>query len=90
MGIPESLRRPVRLPNLGRDGACPATPAVGPQMTRAHPVAQPGPCARPGVGPSGRPQGRWWRPTRLRVGAGCYGLQIGGPGFSEVLVIELK
>ena len=35
-------------------------------------------------------QGRWWRPTTLRVGAGCYGLQIDGPGFREVLVIEFK
>jgi hypothetical protein len=39
MGIPESLRRPVRLPDLGRDGACPATPAVGPQMTWSSSVA---------------------------------------------------
>jgi len=34
-------------------------------------------------------QGRWWPPTRLRAGAGCYGLQIDGPGFSQVLVVEL-
>jgi hypothetical protein len=34
------------------------------------------------------PQGRWWRPTRLRAGRGCYGLQIDGPGFSQVLVVE--
>jgi hypothetical protein len=34
------------------------------------------------------PQGRWWRPTRLRAGAGCYGLQIDGPGFTQVLVVE--
>jgi hypothetical protein len=33
-------------------------------------------------------EGRWWRPTRLRAGAGCYGLQIDGPGFSQVLVVE--
>jgi len=37
--------------------------------------------------PAGR-QGRWWRATRLRAGAGCYGLQIDGPSFSEVLVVE--
>jgi hypothetical protein len=153
MGIPESLRRPVRLPSLGRDGACPTTPAVGPPMTRAHPVAAvavgrgpvypvlfradadgrldrsavaywdapepPGgvvivrghrlgaPEDRirflsdrqqlslvhvldPAVAHPAGPQGHWWRPTRLRVAAGCYGLQIDGPGFSEVLVIEFK
>ena len=33
-------------------------------------------------------QGRWWRPTRLRAGPGCYGLQIDGPGFSQVVVVE--
>jgi hypothetical protein len=33
-------------------------------------------------------QGTWWRPTRLRAGRGCYGLQIDGAGFSEVLVVE--
>jgi hypothetical protein len=153
MGIPESLRRPVRLPGLGRDGACPTTPAVGPPITRAHPVAAvavgrgpvypvlfradadgrldrsavaywdapepPGgvvivrghrlgaPEDRvrflsdrqqlslvhvldPAVAHPAGPQGHWWRPTRLRVGAGCYGLQIDGPGFSEVLVVEFK
>jgi hypothetical protein len=151
--IPEALRRPVRLPNLGRDGSCPATPAVGPPMTRAHPVAAvavgrgpvfpvlfradadgrldrsavaywdapepPGgvvivrghrlgaPEDRvrflsdsqqlslvhvldPAVAHPAGPRGHWWRPTRLRVGAGCYGLQIDGPGFSEVLVVEFK
>jgi hypothetical protein len=153
MGIPESLRRPVRLPDLGRDGSCPATPAVGPPITRAHPVAAVAVGDGPvypvlfRAAPDGRldrsavaywdapeplggvvivrghrlgapedrvrflndrqqlslvhvldpaeaylagAQGRWWRPTRLRVGAGCYGLQIDGPGFSEVLVIEFK
>ncbi|HEV2870138.1 MAG TPA: hypothetical protein VG409_01850, partial [Actinomycetota bacterium] len=34
-------------------------------------------------------EGRWWPPTRLRAGAGCYGLQIDGPNFSQVLVVEL-
>jgi hypothetical protein len=153
MGIPESLRRPVRLPDLGRDGSCPATPAVGPPITRAHPVAAVAVGDGPvypvlfRAAPDGRldrsavaywdapeplggvvivrghrlgapedrvrflndrqqlsmvhvldpaeaylagAQGRWWRPTRLRVGAGCYGLQIDGPSFSEVLVIEFK
>jgi hypothetical protein len=33
-------------------------------------------------------QGSWWRPTRLRAGPGCYGLQIDGPRFSPVLVVE--
>ena len=35
-------------------------------------------------------QGLWWRPTRLRAGAGCYGLQIDGPRFTQVLVVELR
>jgi hypothetical protein len=38
--------------------------------------------------PAGQQGGRWWRATRLRAGAGCYGLQIDGPSFSEVLVVE--
>ena len=33
-------------------------------------------------------QGSWWRPTRLQAGRGCYGLQIDGVGFNEVLVVE--
>jgi len=37
----------------------------------------------------GAAQGRWWRPTRLRADPGCYGLQIDGPSFSQVLVVEL-
>jgi hypothetical protein len=36
------------------------------------------------------PEGHWWRPTRLRAGPGCYALQIDGPAFSEVLVVELR
>jgi hypothetical protein len=36
------------------------------------------------------PEGRWWRPTRLRAGAGCFGFQIDGPGFSRVLVVEFR
>ena len=35
-------------------------------------------------------QGRWWPPTRLRAGAGCYGLQIDGVRFSQVVVVELR
>ena len=149
--IPAALRRPLRLPGLGHDGSCPTTPAVGPPLTRAHPVAAVAVGAGPvypvlfRAGPDGRldrsavaywdapkppggvvivrghrlgaprdrirflgdrketslvhvldpavaypagGQGRWWRPTRLRAGAGCYGLQIDGPRFSQVLVIE--
>jgi hypothetical protein len=33
-------------------------------------------------------EGRWWRPTRPRAGPGCYGLQIDGLRFSEVLVVN--
>ena len=33
-------------------------------------------------------EGRWWRLTRLRAGPGCYGLQIDGLRFSEVLVVQ--
>ena len=150
--IPAALRRPLRLPGLGRDGSCPTTPAVGPRLTRAHPVAAVAVGAGPvypvlfRAGPDGRldrsavaywdapkppggvvivrghrlgaprdrirflhdgqepslvhmldpaaaypagGKGRWWRPTRLRAGAGCYGLQIDGPRFSQVLVVEL-
>jgi hypothetical protein len=35
-------------------------------------------------------EGRWWPPTRLRAGAGCYGLQIDGLRFSKVVVVELR
>jgi hypothetical protein len=35
-------------------------------------------------------QGLWWRTTLLRAGAGCYGLQIDGPRFSQVLVVEFR
>jgi hypothetical protein len=151
--IPAMLRRPLRLPGLRPDGSCPTTPAVGPPMTTARPVAAvavgQGPvypvlfraapdgrldrsavaywdAPRPlgGVAivrghrlgaprdrirfqdneqklglvhvldpaaayPAGA-EGLWWRPTRLRAGAGCYGLQIDGPGFSVVLVVELS
>jgi hypothetical protein len=148
---PTALRRPLRLPGPGRDGACPATPVVGPRLTVDHPVAAvavgTGPVVpvlfRAGPGalldpsavayweapeplggaaivrghrlgaprdqirslhddqepslvhvldpaasyPNGR-KGNWWRATRLRAGAGCYGLQIDGPRFSQVLVVE--
>ena len=149
--VPAALRRPLRLPDPGRDGACPATPVVGPRLTEDHPVAAvavgAGPVVpvlfRAGPGalldpsavayweapeplggaaivrghrlgaprdqirslhddqepslvhvldpaasyPNGR-KGNWWRATRLRAGAGCYGLQIDGPRFSQVLVVE--
>jgi hypothetical protein len=149
--VPAGLRRPLRLPDPGRDGACPATPVVGPRLTVDHPVAAvavgAGPVVpvlfRAGPGalldpsavayweapeplggaaivrghrlgaprdqirslhddqepslvhvldpaasyPNGR-KGNWWRATRLRAGAGCYGLQIDGPRFSQVLVVE--
>jgi hypothetical protein len=149
--IPASLRRPLRLPSLRRDGSCPTSPAVGPPITPAHPVAAaavgdgpvypvlfraaadgrldhsavaywdaPTPLGGPAIirghrlgtprdrvrfqddqrelrlvhvldpataYPAGS-QGRWWRPTRLRAGAGCYGLQIDGLRFSQVLVVE--
>jgi hypothetical protein len=151
--VPETPRRPLRLPGLGRDGSCPATPAVGPPMTPSHPVAAvavgggpvypvlfratpdgrldqsavaywdaPRPLGGvaivrghrlgaprdrirflddergsslvhlldPTAGYPAGAQGRWWRPTRLRAGAGCYGLQIDGPSFSQVLVVELR
>ena len=151
--IPEALRRPLRLPSLRRDGSCPTTPAAGPPMTPARPVA----AVAVGDGPVypvlfraaadgrldqtsvvywdapkplggmaivrgqrlGAPmdrirfqhdkqelslihildpataypaglQGRWWRTTPLRAGAGCYGLQIDGPKFSQVLVVEFR
>jgi hypothetical protein len=151
--VPDALRRPLRLPDPGRDGACPATPVVGPRLSADHPVAAvavgTGPVVpvlfRAGPGglldrsavaywdapqplggaavvrghrlgaprdrvrflhgdqvpsldhvldpaaayPDGR-KGSWWRATRLRAGAGCYGLQIDGPGFSEVLVVQFR
>jgi hypothetical protein len=151
--VPAALRRPLRLPGPGRDGACPATPVVGPRLTVDHPVAAvavgTGPVVpvlfRAGPGglldrsavaywaapeplggaalvrghrlgapqdqirflhddqepslvhvldpaaayPDGR-KGSWWRATRLRAGRGCYGLQIDGPRFSQVLVVEFR
>jgi hypothetical protein len=150
---PPALQRPLRLPDPGRDGSCPATPVVGPRLTVDHPVAAvavgTGPVVpvlfRAGPGglldrsavaywdapqplggaavvrghrlgaprdrirflhdgqepslvhvldpaaayPDGR-KGNWWRATRLRAGAGCYGLQIDGPRFSQVLVVEFR
>jgi hypothetical protein len=149
--VPAALRRPLRLPGLRRDGSCPTSPAVGPPVTSARPVAAvavgdgpvypvlfraatdgrldrsavaywdaPAPLGGPAIVRGhrlGRPgdrigfqdgqersrlvhvldpaaaypagsRGRWWRPTRLRAGPGCYGLQIDGPGFSQVLVVE--
>jgi hypothetical protein len=149
--VPAGLRRPLRLPGLRRDGSCPTSPATGPAITPAHPVAAvavgdgpvypvlfraaagnrldpsavaywdaPEPLGGPAIVRGhrlGRPgdrigfqegqeasrpvhvldpaaaysngaRGRWWRPTRLRAGPGCYGLQIDGPRFSQVLVVE--
>jgi hypothetical protein len=150
---PAALHRPLRLPDPGRDGSCPATPVVGPRLTVDHPVAAvavgTGPVVpvlfRAGPGglldrsavaywdaprplggaavvrghrlgaprdrirflhdgqkpslvhvldpaaayPDGR-KGNWWRATRLRAGADCYGLQIDGPRFSQVLVVEFR
>jgi hypothetical protein len=151
--VPKAPRRPLRLPGLGRDGTCPATPAVGPPMTPSHPVAAvavgdgpvvpvlfratpdgrldrsavaywdaprplggaaivrghrlgaPGDRIRflddargsslvhvldPAAGHPAGARGYWWPATRLRAGAGCYGLQIDGPRFSQVLVVELR
>ena len=34
-------------------------------------------------------QGHWWR-TALRAGVGCYGLQVDGPRFSKVVVVEFR
>jgi hypothetical protein len=151
--VPAALRRPLRLPGLRPDGSCPTSPAVGPPMTVARPVAS----VAVGNGPvypvlfraamDGRldrstvvywdapkplggvaivrghrlgaprdrirfrddrrefrllhvldpatahvagPEGSWWRSTPIRAGAGCYGLQIDGPGFSQVLVVEFR
>jgi hypothetical protein len=39
--------------------------------------------------PSGR-EGHWWRTTRLRASAGCYGFQIDGLRFSQVLVVQFR
>jgi len=32
----------------------------------------------------------WWLTFLLRVGAGCYGLQIDSAGFSEVVVVDFR
>jgi hypothetical protein len=32
----------------------------------------------------------WWITFLLRVGPGCYGLQVDGPGFSEVVVVNFR
>ena len=149
--VPDGLRRPLRLPDLGPGRTCPATAVTGPAMTPDHPVAAvtvgtgpvypvlfradldgrldpsavaywdaPEPLGgvvivrghrlesprdrvrfldderRPSLvhvldpaaaHPAGR-EGLWWPATRLRAGAGCYGLQIDGPSFSQVLVVE--
>jgi hypothetical protein len=152
---PASLLRPLRLPRLGPDGACPVTSSVrswpyrldvgqdavavgdGPVLSvfardpsghglrplwiswqavrplggttivraqrlgpvRAGPVAfDEGGISFPvkvldeaqaqpvDVGGRALP---FWMSYRLEGGRGCYGLQIDGPGFSQVVVVEL-
>jgi hypothetical protein len=39
--------------------------------------------------PAGR-EGHWWPTTRLRASTGCYGFQIDGLRFSQVLVVEFR
>jgi hypothetical protein len=34
--------------------------------------------------------GSWWPTFLLRVGVGCYGLQIDGPRFSQVVVVDFR
>jgi len=34
--------------------------------------------------------GSWWPTFLLRVGMGCYGLQIDGARFSKVIVIDFR
>jgi hypothetical protein len=34
--------------------------------------------------------GSWWITFLLRVGVGCYGLQIDGPGFSQIVVVDFR
>jgi len=34
--------------------------------------------------------GSWWRTFLLRVGVGCYGLQIDSARFSEVVVVDFR
>jgi hypothetical protein len=78
-------------------------PLGGPAIVRGHRLGRPGDrigfrdgqeVSRPvhvldpaAAYPAGS-RGRWWRPTRLHAGPGCYGLQIDGAGFSQVLVVE--
>lgn len=80
------------------------TPLGGPVIVRGHRLGAPedrirfqddrrqlqpvhvlDPAAAYPAGPQG---GSWWRATRLRAGTGCYGLQIDGRRFSEVLVVQ--
>jgi hypothetical protein len=79
------------------------TPLGGPAIVRGHRLGRPGDriafqdgqersrlvhLLDPAAAYPAGSQGRWWRPTRLRAGPGCYGLQIDGPRFSQVLVVE--
>jgi hypothetical protein len=34
--------------------------------------------------------GSWWLTFLLRVGVGCYGLQLDSAGFSEVVVVDFR
>ena len=53
-----------------------------------HQAARPVHVLDPAVAYEAGAEGHWWRPTRLHAGPGCYGLQIDGLRFSEVLVVE--
>ena len=79
------------------------TPLGGPAIVRGHRLGRPGDriafqdgqersrlvhVLDPAAAYPGGSQGRWWRPTRLRAGPGCYGIQIDGSRFSQVLVVE--
>ena len=66
---------------VGDDGAGPGRPGHTRRADGGRPAA------RPSREPAAWHRSRW-RPTHLRAGRGCYGLQIDGAGFSEVLVVE--
>jgi hypothetical protein len=54
------------------------------ETVRAVQVLDPATAGRTGEG------GWWWRTFLLRAGVGCYGLQIDGAGFSEVVVVDFR
>jgi hypothetical protein len=79
-------------------------PLGGPAIVRGHRLGAPGDRVRfvdddqrprpvhvldPALAHDTGAGGHWWRPTRLRAGAGCYGFQIDGPRFTQVVVVEL-